>query len=152
MTEPELPVDAGVLLFPLTIERRAIVCELEVDGDPVPWARAGRSARGRAYTPARQRDWAEHVGWAIRQAYTGPPLEVELGVWLTFRRQTRRHADVDNLCKAVLDAGTGIAWADDAAITLLLARVLVDPDAPGLELVVYRRQLEVDTLEAPAGL
>ena len=69
VTEPELPVDAGVLLFPLTIDRRSLVLELEVDGDPVPWARAGRSARGRAYTPRRQADWAEHVGWAMREAY-----------------------------------------------------------------------------------
>ena len=138
----------------LALDRRTIVLQAYVEGDPVPWARAGRSARGKAYTPKRQAAWAEQVGWAIRQAYHGDPLpaDVELGAWLTFRRQTRRHADLDNLCKSVFDAGQGIAWANDAAFTLLYAVQLVEPDAPGLELIVYRRELEVATLEPTVGL
>jgi Holliday junction resolvase RusA-like endonuclease len=140
--------DAGRMADPLTFElsvsRAQLLVRLAVDGDPVPWSRAGQGRLGQHYTPKRYGAWRDQVSWGMRQAYHGKPTLEALGVWAVFRRKTRRHVDLDNLCKAVLDAGTGIVWGDDAYVTLLLGRLIVEPDRPGLELIVYRREVDLD--------
>lgn len=145
----ELPPDAGVLLFPLTLERRAIVCQVEAEGDPVPWSRTGTGKLGQHYNSRRYNEHREVLSWALREGYVHGgrgPLAVELGLWCTFVRATRRRVDIDNLAKAVMDAGTGIVWADDSQVTLLLCRILINHDEPRTEVVVYRRELEVEAV------
>jgi Holliday junction resolvase RusA-like endonuclease len=115
------------------------VCWPILPGEPVPWARAGRGARGQTYTPRRYAEHLEALGWAMRQAYDGPVITAgELGLHARFYRSSRRNVDLDNLAKAVLDAGTGIVWTDDRLLSRLVLERMVDPERPRTELVVYR--------------
>jgi Holliday junction resolvase RusA-like endonuclease len=87
--------------------------------EPIPWARAGRD-HDHSYTPQQYREYRETLAWTMLAArkkagYTSP-FEIPLEVMLTFVRSTRRTVDGDNLEKAVLDAGTGVLWADDSLI------------------------------------
>ena len=95
--------------------------------------RARSSGRGRFYTPRKTRDfegrvreaWLEQVGdeWG---KFTGP-VTVSVAVtrelarsnprWWAGRQDTMR-PDGDNDLKAVLDALNGVAYADDAQVTL----------------------------------
>lgn len=75
--------------------------------------------------------WATSVGWAARAALRRPPTPDKLarfGVDLEFtllpppsRRRTNRR-DADKLARSVLDALTGILWADDEQVDVLRAR------------------------------
>jgi len=135
----------------LTIERRQVIATARLDADPVPWSRTGSGRLGQRYTPKRYAEHRDALAWALREGYVHGgrgPLTVELGLWCTFARRTRRRVDIDNLAKAVMDAGNGIVWADDSQITLLLARVIIDHDLPHTEVVAYRRELEVLPLDA----
>ncbi len=115
------------------------VCWPLLEGEPVPWARAGRGARGQTYTPRRYAAHLEARGWAMRQAYDGPVIEAgELGLHARFYRSTRHNVDLDNLAKAVLDAGSGIVWSDDRLLSRLVLERMVDRERPRTELVIYR--------------
>ena len=128
----------------ITIDRRQIVCRAVIDAEPIPWARAGRGIRGQSYTPKRYAEHRTLIAWAMHEGRTVPgPLAEDLGVMLTFYRSTRRHVDIDNLAKAVLDAGTDVVWGDDAFVTWALLTLGLDRDLPRTELVVFRRAMPV---------
>ena len=131
----------------IEVERRQIVCRAEIEGEPIPWARAGRGIKGQSYTPRRYAEHRDSVGWALTNGRIGArwPLMVDIGLWVTFYRSTRRRVDIDNLIKAVLDGGNGVVWADDAQVNLVVARILVDHDLPRTEVVAFRRELQIDT-------
>ena len=112
---------------------------VEVPGRPVPWARAG-SQGNRRYTPSRVRAAAESLQAEMkvqcRSPLTGP---LDLAITFCYRRpdswnKAKREAidngeepwfsgrpDIDNLCKLVMEAGTGILWEDDAQVVSLEA-------------------------------
>ena len=51
-------------------------------------------------------------------------------------RPTARNGDIDNLIKAVLDAGNGLLWADDTFITDIVARKRYTGDVARTEITV----------------
>ena len=104
-----------------------------VPGVPRPKARP-RVVAGHAYTPRGTREWEQ----LVRACYVGPRHEGPLRVLMSFLMPTRRRVDLDNLCKAVMDALNGKAWSDDGQVFDLAAlKVLgVDPGTEGVEVTI----------------
>lgn len=98
--------------------------KLSVNITPVPLARPriNTGNKGR-YLPKRSQQFKEDFQAAVRAAFTGKPFENPLSVTLHFFKPLKitapNYGDVDNLQKAVLDAGNGLIWADDRQITEL---------------------------------
>ena len=95
-------------------------------GRPLSWARTALH-NGRRITPKAQRLYKRQVGFfcaaqtAARQDWPSECPDTRFRVSLNFSLGDRRRCDVDNLCKAVLDACNGIAWRDDSQIDELHA-------------------------------
>jgi Holliday junction resolvase RusA-like endonuclease len=93
-------------------------------GDPVPASRP-RFANGHTYYLPRYENaltlWRLEAATQARRMY---PRDARLAVTVTFYREKRTGADVDNLCKGVLDALTGAAYADDDQVDELHAVVV----------------------------
>jgi len=103
---------------------------------PIAKGRPRMTRTGHAYTPERTREYEEAVALSLRAgmgiipALTGP---VHLRLRFVFARPKRLkesperelphtvRPDLDNLCKAILDAANGILWADDTQIAELEA-------------------------------
>ena len=104
-----------------------------VPGTPVPKARARTVTQGgrtHSYTPERTREWEEAVQWIAAQHRPPSPLRGPLAVAMTFylpkpKRGKREYPsvrpDIDNYCKAVMDALNGMVWQDDGQIVQLEA-------------------------------
>lgn len=113
--------------------RCSVNLTFEVDGMPVTkgsW-KPGRGRGGRIIlvpdNPGEE-SWALQVAWAARTALRRPPDPDKLGRYcahLEFtlepppnRTRTNRR-DADKLARSVLDALTGIVWADDEQVDQL---------------------------------
>jgi Holliday junction resolvase RusA-like endonuclease len=118
------------------------------NGPGLPRATLGRSLpRGRArvtrrgtFYPPRYTAWLESVHLAAVEARAGAELLAgDVAVVLRFVMPDRRRADIDNLCKGVLDGLAGAAYVDDAQVTALAATVEVGQPA-GAFMEVSRRE------------
>lgn len=98
-----------------------------VESRPVPKARP-RVARGHAYTPKRTKDYEEIVRIAYKKA-GGTKLEgavfMRIGAVykapkksLLYHNRTKK-PDLDNIAKAIMDGLNGIAYEDDAQVSVL---------------------------------
>ena len=98
-----------------------IVCE--IPGRPVPCPRPRVSRKG-TYYPKRYTDWLNGAKALLRDACVrqnkGKVLEGDVVVAVTFSG-ARPNSDIDNLCKAVLDAAQGSVFKDDRQVTILEA-------------------------------
>ncbi len=130
-----------------------------VPGRPQPWKRAGQQRRSRRGLPlARPRTYSRNEGaqqtiaLLARVAMTeqdfdlvpaGVPVRLELVARFrarVLRDVGTRHAvrpDMDNVEKQVMDALTGIAWADDAQVARKVTDKVWAREA-GLEVTVAR--------------
>lgn len=84
------------------------------------------------YSPKASGDWRARAAWFMRPACQEPlsgPLWVT--IWAVFalpkskiRKRTpqlnrtpcTKRPDIDNIVKAILDAGNGVCWQDDAQV------------------------------------
>jgi crossover junction endodeoxyribonuclease RusA len=73
-----------------------------------------KSARGRAY--------AEHAAFDARMQHDGDPLAVPVSVTVEAAPPDNRRRDLDNLCKPILDAMSGVLWLDDFQVHELIVR------------------------------
>ena len=107
----------------------------EIDGQPLPKQRP-RVRNGRAYTPSKTRAYESRVAWLAR-AEMGPrePMTGNVCVDLQFRRKGDRRADLDNMCKAVLDGLNGIVYNDDYQVTGITAGVEYGARVPGVRVI-----------------
>jgi Holliday junction resolvase RusA-like endonuclease len=112
-----------------------ILADLELDITPKPKGRP-RAGHGRVYTPAETRAYEDRVGWLLRAAHV-PCADGELGVRAVFHLGSGAEPDVDNLAKALLDAGNGVLWRDDKQVKQLLAEI-APGGPPRIRLTVYR--------------
>jgi Holliday junction resolvase RusA-like endonuclease len=113
---------------------------LIIPGDPVGKGRPRFTQGGIAFTPKRTRNHEAYIKALFVQKYPrheplAGPLEMEIIVafpipksaskkrrqdMLWQREMPTRRPDVDNLCKAFMDAlGAGVAYRDDAQIVSL---------------------------------
>lgn len=78
-----------------------------------------RFSHGHAYTPESTRTWEEFVAWTFQAKHGSPRLTGPVKVTAYFHQ---RVADLDNLCKAILDGLEGVAYEDDRQVVELQAR------------------------------
>lgn len=109
-----------------------------VYGDPVPKGRPRFTRQGRTYTPKRTHDYETEVAMMAKAAMgSQEPLKtpVMACIYITYAvppsyTKKRREAclngferpsrhDIDNVCKAVLDACNGIVYLDDKQVCSL---------------------------------
>lgn len=129
-----------------------IILDLPINTVPLQRARVVTSRRGRssAYLPERSAAFVEEFGWMVKAQGILRPVGTDIALDLTFWRHHqgghRKRGDLDNLVKAVLDAGTGILWADDYQLVDLGARFAASgPNVKGrtrVELTPVRTRVE----------
>lgn len=103
---------------------------LSFDIDPRGKGRPCFTRTGHAYTPETTRAYENALAVLVREQFTMEPFTGPLAVSITFYMPTKdkkrwvgshtMRPDLDNLCKAVVDALNGIVWQDDAIITRMI--------------------------------
>lgn len=107
-----------------------------VSGRPVPCPRPRVTRRGTFY-PARYTAWLELVGYeALAVRGDGRMLAGNLALSLWFTLPDRRRGDCDNYCKGLLDGLQGVLYENDRQITDLDAHLRIDPDQPGVTIML----------------
>lgn len=145
------------LIAPETWEARFTVL-----GEPVPWGVGRNPKTGDRFVPNRQARARGNVMDAyVRQVPARGLLTKDESVRVTYRFYTARPAyhygtgrnagivkdrylnarptgrpDLDNCCKLVTDALTGVCWADDDQIVSLTASKEYTEDAPRIEVEI----------------
>lgn len=113
------------------------IVRLEIpDVEPYPWPRSRISRSGRLYLPRPYLAYRDLVAMHLRAGYRGEPELGPVRLVLGFYRSTKRKADVDNLAKTILDAGTAIVWKDDSQILELHAQISYR-SPPSVEILAY---------------
>lgn len=137
--------------------------KLVIYGEPVAqgrpkFARIGNHVH--AYDPQKSKNYKQLVRYWVTQQLKKidgfKPLQNALYVDLTFFlsipsswskkrrieadsgiiRPIVRNMDIDNGCKAIMDAGTGLLWADDSIITDLHAKKRYTAELARVEITV----------------
>ena len=136
---------------------------LTVPGAPVPKGRPRMTRSGRAYTPAKTRNYERDISVLGKQEMRGKtpysgPLSVSITAlfappqsWPKWKREkVTEHGvfikhtarpDIDNLGK-VIDGLNGVVWLDDSQITDLTIHKGYS-HTPGLTIVVTHRTIDV---------
>lgn len=130
---------------------------IRLDLNPLAKGRPRMTRTGHAYTPERTREYEQAVGFCLRvgmgatSALTGA---VHLRLRFVFQRpkalQIRpadelphtKRPDLDNLCKAILDAANGILWADDTQVAELEASKCYGTAGERAHILVYLEPME----------
>ncbi len=102
-----------------------------VVGDPISKARprwvSGRGGR-KPYTPQKTVDGEKKIAWALTGILK---RKGNVAVSCIFHRSNHQRMDIDNMLKAVLDAGTRAGvWDDDSQVTALIGILEYDPEKP----------------------
>ncbi len=105
------------------------------------WVFLGRG-RCKSDNP-RERAWSTAVGWAAKIQMRGaPPRRERVGVTILFRLPPRpdgtkrNQRDIDKLARSVLDALSGIAYADDEQVDQLIVDKITVPERTGAQIDV----------------
>lgn len=109
-----------------------MIVDLDLDVNPVPLARP-RVVHGdtgpRTFTPRRSADFVDAFRWACAGAgwrgATRHPIDEPIALGLKFWRRHRgnNRGDLDNMVKAVLDAGNKFLWVDDRQVVRITAEL-----------------------------
>ena len=78
----------------------------------------------------------EAYQWEAKSQYRGSLLTEELSLTIRFFFKTKRKRDLDNQNKLVLDALSGIVYADDNQISSLHLTRAYDAERPRVEVTV----------------
>ncbi len=108
--------------------------QLTIPGRPIPLQRS-RTRSGKHYLPKRSRVYRETVQaeWlaAGRPCLGGVPFAASMRFY-----GAHGSADLDNLCKAILDALNTLAYTDDRQLTCLAGCHKLPADAQGARTVL----------------
>lgn len=116
---------------------------------PVPKGRnrMGHTKSGGVFMtrPTRTRQYEARISEATAEQYPhGFPLSCELIVYINFYLQGRKHGDIDNLAKAILDGMQGVAFKNDKQIKGLHMELFFcneeDCGSPRTEVILMRRK------------
>jgi Holliday junction resolvase RusA-like endonuclease len=121
----------------------------EVNGDPVPKARARTVRKGGrtwSFTPKKVAQWEKKLREEALKHFPEPiqgPVSLTLGFYM-IRPKSRRldnycatTPDLDNLEKAVLDGLNGVAYEDDRCVVVKsAAKLYTRGDDPHISVVV----------------
>lgn len=93
---------------------------------PIPLERNYHSSARKNFLPAKSKIFRENLQWIFKTALSDKPLQNPLSVTLHFYKDKNitaktQYGDIDNLVKAIFDAGNGILWTDDSQIVELHA-------------------------------
>lgn len=131
---------------------------MKIYGEPVAKGRPRFTRQGRAYTPAKTKGYEDEIKSIALGAMAGrEPLETPVAayVYITYAipesyskkrkadclegRERPKKNDIDNVCKAILDACNGIVYLDDKQVCDLHATKRFG-DVPMVE-VLFREEL-----------
>lgn len=101
----------------------------QVPGHPIGWQRTGGNGK-RRFTPKKTRDYERAIGLAASRApfqHEGHvlmrdshgvywPMDAEYRVSFHAYFKDRRHGDMDNIAKALLDGMEGIVYTNDKRV------------------------------------
>ena len=115
--------------------------KITVQIDAIPQGRT-RFYRGVAVDPPKCKQFKQDLALLVKSQYHDAPLSgnvlVTIRIYRNFNKPTnKRYGDIDNLAKAILDAGNGILWIDDAQIVDLHIIKYVTDCLPYVELEIY---------------
>lgn len=109
---------------------------LTINGDPLIQERPRKGRGGHFYDPTAAKK--KGLGLAMmaerimqKKAITVLPITVQMGFYCKGKR-----GDLDNMIKALLDAGNGVLWKDDRQVVGINARVFRDCGTPRTELSI----------------
>jgi len=141
---------------------------ITIPGDPVAQGRPRfyRTGAGvRAVDPAKSRNWKAEARWHMQNACQEvgarpipAKVPIELGIKVVFRcpvsdyrkrepREWRWHTkkpDLDNVIKAVKDAGTGVLWFDDSQVVEIHASKIIAAQGEPPMVVIDVVEMEVE--------
>jgi len=122
-------------------QRSVAELRLVIPGKPVPLQRS-RTSSGRHYLPARSRIYRELVQSEWMAAGRPTLGEAPFAASMRFYGANPR-SDLDNLCKAILDAlSGGLAFADDSQLVCLSGCHKLPADDRGARCEVEMRPCE----------
>lgn len=136
-----------------------LVLDLQVNPVPLERARTVTSTRfgntsTRSFTPERSKAFKDEFQWAARAAgargaATAARVQINLQFW---RHHRGAHCgDLDNMIKAVLDAGNGFLWVDDRQVRRINARLVDDgPHVTGRIVLVVEELNPTQVAGVPA--
>lgn len=118
--------------------------KLWVPGTAIPWGVTGRPSTGKK---TRIKEWKRKIqDYALYAKVAEWPDDIDLptdkefmvSLWFVISKERKvRLPDLDNMCKAVIDALEGILWLNDNQIVEITARRSIsidEDDTPGVTL------------------
>ena len=136
---PRYPKDIpNIEDYPLPkIGRQRRVVSICYEVEPVS-ASVGLSGN-RFYRKTDYTIYRDALGWEIKERLGGQwdTRRYSFGLRARFFLGNRRKVDIDNLLKPIMDAGTGIVWADDSQVAEVYAIVLREDPKPRVEFLIY---------------
>lgn len=86
-----------------------------IDGCPITQGSLSFKGQGKGHHSAKLKDWRKYVALVASQHWKGVSIApFEAG--FVFILPDHRRRDIDKLLRAMLDALTGVVWADDAQV------------------------------------
>jgi len=109
--------------------------QFSVEGQPLSKSNNLQFAKGRAFIPAKFKDYEKKIQEAARVAFQGDPISgpVRMSIQLWFK--DKRIRDCQNYPKTICDALNGICYNDDSQIVELFVTKL-KRDEPGLDVTI----------------
>lgn len=107
-----------------------------IKGNPVSVNSLYRSHRGRVHLSAKGKAWKEAVGHEALAQWKRPCAPGRLSVVMELYFGGKRHRDIDNASKALLDAFQGIVYENDDQIDELHIYRRHDDDNPRVECLI----------------
>lgn len=111
-----------------------------VNGNPLPKQRPRtyRTKKGkvRTITPKKTLNYEALVAQSASMAHDGELVTGDVSVSIVIRRADNVRADIDNICKSVMDGMEGILYKNDSQVTTLYSRLYRNSENPGIDVTV----------------